>query len=326
MDDGLQNRTFVADCYERLLGRAADEAGLAHYAGRLAEGSLTRESLEEILRASDEYLEREQRLSPAAARVPRDVQLCELANPAKWDNPEWVAILKSLASAPIEKAQMHRKAYELTQTIFGLQRLGGVVETARVLSVGAGHEPILYWLANRTGKVVATDLYDGEWQQKFSREGDPGVLDDPAKFAPFPYRRDHLSFMRMDGSRLAFVDRAFDVVYSLSSIEHFGGVEGARRSVGEMARVLKPGGILALATEWCVRGVAGGEVFSPDEVRRIIDQPSLRLVQPIDDRVWDRYETRPVDLRVDRFQSPHMLLRHDAAIFTSVLVFMEKRA
>src|SRR4249920_3105278 len=144
MDDGLQDRTFVADCYERLLGRAADEAGLAHYAGRLAEGSLTRESLEEILRASDEYLEREQRLSPAAARIPRDVQLCELANPAKWDNPDWVAILKSLASAPIEKAQMHRKAYELTQTIFGLQRLGGVVETARVLSVGAGHEPILY--------------------------------------------------------------------------------------------------------------------------------------------------------------------------------------
>jgi SAM-dependent methyltransferase len=325
MGDGLQERAFVADCYERLLGRAADEAGLGHYAGRLADGSLTRESLEEILRASDEFLERERRLSPAAARIPRDVQLCELANPAKWDNPEWVAILKSLASAPIEKAQMHRKAYELTQTIFGLLRLGGVVETARVLSVGAGHEPILYWLANRTGKVVATDLYDGEWQQKFSREGDPGVLADPATFAPFPYRRDRLSFIRMDGSQLAFVDRAFDVVYSLSSIEHFGGVEGARRSVGEMARVLKPGGILALATEWCVRGEAGGEVFSPDEVRRIIDQPSLRLVQPIDDRVWDRYETRPVDLRVDRFQSPHMLLKHDAAIFTSVFVFMEKR-
>jgi len=50
-------------------------------------------------------------------------------------------------------------------------------------------------------------------------------------------------------------------------------------------------------TGGCIRGEAGGEVFSPDEVRRIIDQPSLRLVQPIDDRVWDRYETRPVDLR-----------------------------
>jgi SAM-dependent methyltransferase len=321
----MPHRGFVSDCYERLLGRPADEAGLTHYAERLASGSLTRESLEEILRTSDEYLERERRLSPAAARVPRDVQLCELANPAKWDNPDWVAILKSLAAAPIEKAQMHRKAYELTQTIFGLQRLGRLRETTRVLSVGAGHEPILYWLANHAGKVVATDLYEGEWQQKFSREGDPDVLDDPPRFAPFPYRRERLAFMRMNGSRLGFVDGVFDVVYSLSSIEHFGGVDGARRSVAEMARVLKPGGILALATEWCVRGEAGGEVFSPEEVRRIIDQPSLRLVQPIDDGVWDRYETPPVDLRVDRFQSPHMLLRHDAAIFTSVFVFLEKR-
>jgi SAM-dependent methyltransferase len=320
----MNDRAFVAECYERLLGRPADEDGLAHYADRLAGGTLTREALEEILRASDEYLERQTRLSPASLRIPRDVQLCELANPAKWDNPEWLAILKSLAAAPIDKAQMHRKAYELTQTIFGLQRLGRLTETASVLSVGAGHEPILYWLANHVRMVVATDLYEGEWQSKFSREGDPGVLHDPSAFAPFPYRRERLSFLRMDGSRLAFADASFDVVYSLSSIEHFGGVDGARGSVAEMARVLKPGGILALATEWCVRGTAGGEIFSPDEVRRIIDHPRLRLVQPIDDRVWDRYDTPPVDLRVDRFQSPHMLLKHDEALFTSVFVFLEK--
>jgi SAM-dependent methyltransferase len=257
--------------------------------------------------------------------VPRDVQLCELANPAKWDNPEWLAILKSLAAAPIEKAQMHRKAYELTQTVFGLQRLGRLTEAARILSVGAGHEPILYWLANHAGRVVAADLYDGEWQSKFSREGDPGVLDDPAQFAPFPYRRERLSFLRMDGSRLAFRDGAFDVVYSLSSIEHFGGFEGARRSVADMARVLTSGGILALATEWCVRGTAGGEIFSPDEVRAIVDHPLLDLVQPIDDRVWDRYDAEPVDLTIDRFQTPHMLLKHDEAIFTSVFVFLRKR-
>jgi SAM-dependent methyltransferase len=317
-------RAFVAECYERLLGRAADEAGLAHYAERLSEGSLTPESLEEILRASDEYLERQKRIAPAASRIPRDVQLCELANPAKWDNPDWVAILKSLASAPIEKAQMHRKAYELTQTIFGLQRLGALGDRTSVLSVGAGHEPILYWLANHTGRVVATDLYEGEWQLKFSREGDPGVLDDPSRFAPFAYRRERLSFVRMDGSRLGFVDACFDVVYSLSSIEHFGGVDGARAAVAEMARVLRSGGVLALATEWCVRGAAGGEIFSPDQVRRIIDHPRLRLIQPIDDRVWDRYETPPVDLRVDRFQSPHMLLKHDDAVFTSVMMFLRR--
>ena len=91
-----------------------------------------------------------------------------------------------------------------------------------------------------------------------------------------------------------------------------------------MARVLKPGGILALATEWCVRGTPGGEVFSPDEVRRIVDDPGLALVQPIDDRVWDRYEAEPVDLRVNRFQTPHMLLKDGDAIFTSVMMFLKR--
>ena len=319
----MNDRAFVVQCYQDLLGRAPDDEGLAHYVERLAAG-MPRSSLEEILRASDEYRERQKRLTPAAARIPRDVQLCELANPAKWDNPDWLAGLRALASAPIEKAQMHRKAYELAQTIFGLTRLGRITGSTRVLSVGAGHEPLLYWLANHVGRVIATDLYEGAWQSAFAREGDPDVLRDPAAYAPFPYRRDRLLFLRMNGARLAFRDESFDVAYSLSSIEHFGGVEGARRSVADIARVLKRGGILALATEWCVRGTAGGEVFSPDEVRRIIDHPSLRLVQPIDDRVWDRYEMEPVDLRVDRFQTPHMLLKHDASIFTSVFVFLEK--
>jgi SAM-dependent methyltransferase len=319
----MDDRAFVTACYETLLGRAPDAAGLDHYLAQLAAG-MPRESLEEILRASDEYLDRQKRLAPASARVPRDVQLCELANPAKWDNPEWIAGLRSLAAAPIDKAQMHRKAYELAQTIFGLRRLGAITDAARVLSVGAGHEPILYWLANHAGRVIATDRYDGEWQSKFAREGSPEVLGDAARFAPFPYREDRLLFLRMDGLALAFRDASFDIVYSLSSIEHFGGADGACRAVAEMARVLKRGGVLALATEWCVRGEAGGDVFSPEDVARIIGHRGLRLVQPIDDRVWDRYEMDPVDLRVDRFQTPHMLLKHDATIFTSVYVFLEK--
>jgi SAM-dependent methyltransferase len=317
------DRAFIVACYESLLGRPADDAGLTHYLEALA-GGMTWDALEEVLRASDEYLDRQKRISPAVTRIPKDVQLCELANPAKWNNPDWLAILKSLQAGPIDQASMHRKAYEFAQLIFGLQRLGRLTESTTILSVGAGHEPILYWLANHAGHVVATDLYEGAWQAEFSREGSPDVLRDPAAYAPFPYRTDRLTFLKMDGSRLGFRDGCFDVAYSLSSIEHFGGVEGARRSVADMGRVLKPGGILALATEWCVRGQAGGEVFSPDQVRHIIDHPRLRLVQPIDDRVWDRYETDPVDLRVDRFQTPHMLLKHDEAIFTSVFVFLEK--
>jgi hypothetical protein len=40
-----------------------------------------------------------------------------------------------------------------------------------------------------------------------------------------------------------------------------------------------------------------------------------------------RWNVRPCDddySRVDRFQTPHMLLKHDEAIFTSVFVLLEK--
>ena len=47
-------------------------------------------------------------------------------------------------------------------------------------------------------------------------------------------------------------------------------------------------------------------------------------MEPIDDRVWDRYDAEPVDLRVNRFQTPHMLLKDGEAIFTSVMMFLRK--
>ena len=317
------DRAYVDYCYLVLFDRAADGEGLAFYVRRMGENASRLSVLQTLVR-SPEFADRVTRLNPALGRLPRDVQLCELANPAKWDNPDWQQVLRSLGSVPTDQGSMHRKSYEFTQLLFGLDRLGALGEHARVLSVGAGHECPLYWLANRVARVYATDLYDKAWQSAFGREGDAAVLADASTFAPFDYRRDHLLFLRMDGSRLAFRDQTFDIAYSLSSIEHFGGFEGARRSVDDMARVLKPGGILALATEWCVRGRAGGEVFSPDEVRRLIDHPSLQLVQPIDDRVWDRYDTEPVDLRVNRFQTPHMLLKDGDAIFTSVMMFLRR--
>jgi SAM-dependent methyltransferase len=275
---------------------------------------------------SDEFAERYKKACPAGGMVPVDVQLCELANPAKWDNPEWRAVMHALRLPAEKKLAMHRKAYEFTQTAWGLGRLGALREQASVVSVGAGHESLAYWLANRVRLVVATDLYPGEWESSAGAEGDARVITHPEEFAPFDYRRGHLRFLRMNGRRLAFRTGSFDVAYSLSSIEHFGGFAGAREAIEEMARVLRPGGLLALATEWRVSGPSGEKegIFDPDEVRRLIDMPSLELVEPIDDRVWVRYAARPVDLRRNRYETPHMLVEIDGTVFTSVMVFLRK--
>ncbi|MDQ3069536.1 MAG: DUF4214 domain-containing protein [Acidobacteriota bacterium] len=314
---------FVQTAYRWLFDRDADAEGLANYTRELSRG-LTRPDLVRTFVLSDEFERRYRDISPDGGFVPRDEQLCELANPAKWDNPDWMALLRSLGTLPDHKMAMHRKSYEFTQLLFGLDRLGCLRDDASVVSVGAGHECVLYWLANKVGRVVATDTYDGVWQTSMAREGDSRVLESPEDYAPFPYRRERLAFMRMDGTRLDFPDASFDIAYSLSSIEHFGGVAAARAAVDEMRRVVRPGGMLAVATEYILAGPQYHEGFFPDQIREIFGIPGLELVQPIDERVYERYAFSAVDLRRNRHQTPHMVVADAGSVITSVMVFLRR--
>jgi SAM-dependent methyltransferase len=315
---------FVDRAYELLLGRTADQDGRRHYVTALEAGE-TRSNLLCTLVRSDEFGQRYRDLSPEPGLVPRDAQLCELANPAKWDNPEWMTLLRDLKVISPDKAAMHRKGYEFTQLVYGLGRLGRLRVDASVLSVGAGHEAVLYWLANRVGAVIGTDMYEeGRWSSIGIREGDSRVIARPQDYAPFPYREDRLIFLQMDGRHLGFRSATFDIAYSLSSIEHFGGLTGAQAAVDEMVRVLKPGGMLVLATEYLLAGPPHEDVFQPAEVYALVSRPGVRLVQPIDEQVYRRYEYAAVDLYKNRFQTPHMVVRMGETVFTTVMVFLEK--
>jgi SAM-dependent methyltransferase len=112
--------------------------------------------------------------------------------------------------------------------------------------VAAGHEPPLYWLASRVAEVYATDLYRGWF---VSQEATPDVLDDPAKYAPYAYPRERVVVFPMSGTDICFRDESIDFIFSFCSIEHFGGLAQSRRSLQEMARVLRPGGVAAISTE-----------------------------------------------------------------------------
>lgn len=306
---------FVRRAYESILARWPDESGAAHYAGVLAGGE-RRTNVVRALALSEEF-------DAKRRAVPRDVQLCELANPAKWQNEEWLDILRSIGLSA-DTLLMHRKPYEFTQLIYGCRRLGMLRPDAAYVSIGAGHEQVLYWLANHVRRVVATDMYEGTWQGELAREGDPIVLEDPDKYAPFPYRRECLEFMKMDGRHLDFADGTFDVSYSLSSIEHFGGFDGACQTMREMARVIRHGGILALATEYVLSGPPHEETFQPEEIHALVRESGLELVEPIDEQVYRRYETPPVNVRLTPYRSPHMLVEMDGTVFTSVMLFLQK--
>ena len=52
---------------------------------------------------------------------------------------------------------------------------------------------------------------------------------------------------KQDARALSYADSAFDIVYSMSAIEHVEGAAGDSRAMGEMWRVLKPAGLLVVS-------------------------------------------------------------------------------
>lgn len=253
--------------------------------------------------------------------------LNSLTNVHAWRDPEWRAVSRLLALSQ-DEGWFHRKAFEWTHCVYGLERLNALGPGRRVLGVAAGHECTLYYLANRSEITVATDLYSGGFVDAIAGEADPDFLNNPDRFAPFPYHEDHLLPMPANALALPFASNTFDVVYSLSSIEHFGGHGGAAQGVREMARVLKPGGIACIATEYVLRGPPHHEYFNSADLDRWVIKacPELRLVEPLDlTEPPEEYFADPVPLPDDPLHHPHVVLRLGEVMFTSVVLFFEKR-
>lgn len=106
----------------------------------------------------------------------------------------------------------------------------------RVLDI-ASPKLLACWLAERSSaEVVATNLWAAEIEAWRALVG----AADPAgrRFA-------RLRLEAADATQLAYPDESFDAAYSASVIEHIPG-DGDTLALAELARVLKPGGTLAL--------------------------------------------------------------------------------
>ena len=289
------------------------------------------------------------------------VKLCDLAD---FDDPELRARIHEIVPRLEAPADLHRKYWEYAMLTLLLEDIGRLDDETDILSVGAGHEEVLYWLCNHVRRVVASDIYgEGDF---VDREADAVMLTDPSVFAPYPYREDRLEVRRMDARALAFEDETFDVVFSLSSIEHFGSARDIARASSEIGRVLKPGGFAFIVTEcftgWhplnsklvqtAIRIVTLGrhcekatpwrrsiDVFTPKELLSRIVRPSgLRLVQPMDLTLSTPTHENVVRCLGGRFEFPnepfpHIVveargsafgLRGRTASFTSIALALEK--
>jgi SAM-dependent methyltransferase len=248
-----------------------------------------------------------------------------VCDPCFWRDGEWRTYGRALG-LPQDEGWYHRKVWEWTQCVYGLERLRALGRDKAVLGVGSGHEPVLYYLANRSGVTIGTDLYTGDFAASAAREADPDFLHDPAKFAPFIYDRRRLFALPADGCKLPFRDGCFDTVYSLSSIEHFGGHERAGQAMQEMSRVLVPGGIACVATELVLEGGAHPAYFTLEHLYQyVVHSTDMRLVEPLTDvRPPQEFIDDPVRLPEEYLKTPHLVLQEGEWKFTSVCLFMRK--
>jgi SAM-dependent methyltransferase len=266
--------------------------------------------------------------------------LNSLTNVAAYQDPEWLGLFEDLATYSHDvhifgaKADpnIYRKGWEWVQTIYGLQHLGMIQPDHRAIGVGAGRECVIFWLGDRLRQVVATDLYgSGDWANVGGREADAAVVENPQNFCPRPIRPETIEFKVMDGTNLsAYPDATFDFSWSLSSIEHFGSHERAADAVAEMARVVRPGGVVVVATEYLLlEEQHHPEFFNQSEMEEYVIRasPLLELIEPMD------WSLPPTDYLIDSVVYPsgidrarrHVVLNDGTVQWTSFLAFFRRK-
>lgn len=121
-------------------------------------------------------------------------------------------------------------------------------------------------------------------------------------------------FERQDARKLTFRDGSFDVVYSMSVVEHIEGNDGDRLAVGEMQRVNTPGGLFMLSvpfgSHYMVQTILRDRAYTAENTlaedaeaffQRIYDIQSLR------ERICRALRFEPVLLPIIR--QPNALVR-----------------
>lgn len=264
---------------------------------------------------------------------------CKLCSVEDFEDPELAGIIREAFAAHstgpgFPRDVEIRKYWEVAQAIRALRDFGAVHADATLLGVGAGTEQTGFWLTNVARRVYMTDRYSApaEWDDACP----DGMLSDPSPFALCRWDPARLVVLHMDALELEFGDGSIDGIFSSGSIEHFGGPSEIRRAAREMARVLAPGGIAAIATEFRLEGppgLPGTRLFSEAELHELIvdaaewelvEKPRLELSERTLRTVVSFNEAVAAAQPGGFWRYPHIVLRHGLHLWTSVSLVLRR--
>ena len=290
-------------------------------------------------------------------RIVEELSYCKVCELEDFSSPELIGIMRDVFrheirhfSPEFPNGAEYRKYWEVAMSVRALRDFGALRPDAVVLGVGAGTETTLFYLTNRVRQVFATDLYldPGSW----STTAPSFMLFEPERAAPYEFERSRLVVQHMDGRVLHYPDNTFDGIFSSSSIEHFGSLEFIANAAYEMGRVLRPGGVLTLSTEYRLSGPPGGVgidrclILSKEDLQRyIVDASGLELVGELATAASDQTLATKRDLttyieeadaflaqqgkypragEVTESKYPHLVLVHEGYVFCSVHLTLRK--
>lgn len=280
-------------------------------------------------------------------------KICALED---FGDPELAAVIRAVSShklaclPDLPHAAEHRKDWEVAMAVLALRQCGALRPDATVLGVAAGTEDTLFYLTNHVRQVFATDRYvgPGDW----GPVAPASMIVEPTAAAPCDFDINRLVVQHMDARSLRYPDDTFDGVFSSGSIEHVGELMDVANAAFEMGRVLKPGGVLTLATELQISGPPGGIgwpfatlIFSPADLQRYIVEATG--LEPVDDLGLDVSAAtmatkqslsgaivdhqariarlaRPGEVDYTCWQFPHVVLEHEGYVFASVHLALRK--
>ncbi|GAB4483178.1 MAG: hypothetical protein Kow00124_32470 [Anaerolineae bacterium] len=188
----------------------------------------------------------------------------------------------------------------------------GVEPGMRVLDVGAENSFLPIYLASLGCDVLAVDAWLGSYGEYFTAQVLDRCVDGTFEITVTgpDGRSGRVRWQHQDATALTLPDESFDRVVCISVIEH---IPDDRAAIREMARVLRPGGLLALTTPCGPAYQQPGDhphhkdetgrwtgdldrVYSAEALQERLVGPSGLV--PVDVPAWDRVDWR----RLNRLQ------------------------